>query len=159
MYFYAASAGKRIHTEKNKQAKDKQFKSMKLLNASEKTFDPGSLISFSVTWMQTVNCKERKADNSFPLLSHFFPSSFPLPYCRVCVQGEGHFSPKNLVHLWQTSFCFQQQSIKNPFVKSRTLFRMSETPLDARQGSWGLRVWLLSRVKPKRIFQKYDTLQ
>ena len=29
--------------------------------------------------------------------------------------GEGHFTPKNLVHLWQKSFCFQEKSIKNPY--------------------------------------------
>ena len=44
-----------------------------------------------------------------------------LPGCGlVCgalqVDGgsEGHFTPKNLVHLWQKSFCFQEKSIKNP---------------------------------------------
>ena len=50
-------------------------------------------------------------------------------------QSKGHFTPKNLVHLWQKSFCFQEKSIKNPyksscFEKSRPLFLMSEVPLD-----------------------------
>ena len=41
---------------------------------------------------------------------------------------------KNLVHLCQKSFCFQEKSVKNPwkshcFEKSRTLFQKSDTPL------------------------------
>ena len=27
---------------------------------------------------------------------------------------EGHFTPKNLVRLWQKSFCLEEKSIKNP---------------------------------------------
>ena len=43
---------------------------------------------------------------------------------------------KNLVHFWQKSFCFQENSSKireNPFVLkiSRTLFQVSEMPLVA----------------------------
>ena len=30
------------------------------------------------------------------------------------VHHEGHFTPKNLVRLWQKSFCLQEKSIKNP---------------------------------------------
>ena len=48
--------------------------------------------------------------------------------------ARGGSLPKNLVHLWQKSFCFKkkhQKSLKNPFVliKSRTPIRMSEMPL------------------------------
>ena len=49
-------------------------------------------------------------------------------------RSRGISLPKNLVHLWQKSFCFQEKSIKiciNPFVlkKSRTLFQISELSL------------------------------
>ena len=33
---------------------------------------------------------------------------------RDTVSFEGHFTPKNLVRLWQKSYCLQEKSIKNP---------------------------------------------
>ena len=48
--------------------------------------------------------------------------------------AEGHFTPKNLVHLWQKSFRFQEKSIKNPYEsfcseKISYAFPISELPL------------------------------
>ena len=48
--------------------------------------------------------------------------------------GEGHLTPKNLVHLWRKSFCFQEKSIKNPHEsfcseKISYAFPLSELPL------------------------------
>ena len=64
------------------------------------------------------------------------PGLSELPFCETTLL-EGHFTPKNLVQLWQKSLCFQESPSKiriNPFVlkKSRTLFPMSElVPLDS----------------------------
>ena len=58
------------------------------------------------------------------------------------VRAEGHFTPKNLVHLWQKSFCFQEKSIKNPYEsfcseKISYAFPISELLLGTCKGTHG----------------------
>ena len=58
-------------------------------------------------------------------------------HCQQSLKTRGISLPKNLVHLWQKSFYFQEKSIKiciNPFVlqKSRMLFQISELPHDSK---------------------------
>ena len=50
---------------------------------------------------------------------------------KIAVKTEGHFTPKNLVHLWLKILLFSRKIRLNPFVlkKFRTLFPMSEVPL------------------------------